>query len=95
MRAAFNSLRGDRYFVQVPGMFHANLTDVPYWSPLFSWFGVTGPIDGQRAHRIVNAYSLGFFDRHLEGQPGVLLNGPTEQYPEVRFETHRPLRQIN
>ena len=90
MRAAFDSLRGDGYFVQVPGMFHVNLTDVPYWSPLFSRLGVTGPINGQRAHNIVNAYSLAFFDRHLLGQPGVLLNRPTEKFPEVLFETRRP-----
>ncbi len=90
MRAAFESLHGDGYFVQVPGMFHVNLTDVPYWSTLFSLLGVTGPIDRQRAHSIVNAYSAAFFDRHLLGQPGVLLNGPTEQYPEVLLETRRP-----
>lgn len=89
MRAAFNSLRGDGYFVQVPGMFHLNLTDIPYWSPLFPWLGVTGPLDGQRAHSIVNAYSLAFFDRHLRGRPEALLDGPTSQYPEVLFETRR------
>lgn len=90
MRATFENLRGDGYFVQIPGMFHVNLTDIPYWSPLLPWLGITGPIDGQRAHAIINAYSLAFFDRHLKGQSGVLLNGPTEQYPEVLFETRRP-----
>jgi predicted dienelactone hydrolase len=90
MRTTFENQRGDGYFVRVPGMFHVNLTDVPYWSPLFSRLGVTGPIDRQRAHSIVNAYSLAFFDRHLKGQPKVLLHGPTEQYPEVLFETHQP-----
>jgi hypothetical protein len=90
MRTTFENLRGDGYFVRVPGMFHVNLTDVPYWSPLLSRLGVTGPIDRQRAYSIVNAYSLAFFDRHLKGQPRVLLKGPTEQYPEVLFETCQP-----
>jgi predicted dienelactone hydrolase len=90
MRAAFESLRGDAYLVRVPGMFHANLTDIPYWSPLFRWFGVTGPLDGSRAHDIINAYSLAFFDRHLLGRPEALLDGPASQYPEVLFETHQP-----
>lgn len=90
MRAAFESLRGDGYFVQVPGMFHVNLTDIPNWSPLLSWLGITGPINGRRAHDIINVYSVAFFDRHLLGQPGVLLDGPTEQYPEVLLETRRP-----
>ena len=90
MRAAFQSLRGSGYFVRIPGVFHANLTDAPYWSPLFQRLGVTGPIDEQRAHDIVNAYSLAFFDRHLRGSPASLLDGPPAAYPEVLFETHRP-----
>ena len=91
MRAVFEkSLAGAGYFVQVPGMFHVNLTDVPYWSPFFSWLGVTGPMDAQRAHSIINAYSLAFFDRHLMGRPAALLDGAAEQYPDVRFEARRP-----
>jgi len=90
MRAAFDSLHGYGYLLQVSGMFHANLTDAPYWSPIFAWLGVTGPIDGRRAHSIVNAYSLAFFNRHLKGQAGVPLDGPVEPYPEVRLETRRP-----
>lgn len=90
MRAVFENLPGDGYFVRVTGLFHINLTDIPCWSPLWSWLGVTGPIDGQRAHRIINAYSLAFFNRHLKVRPAALLNGPTEQYPEVLLETRRP-----
>ena len=93
MRAAFESLRGGCYFVQVPGMFHANLTDLPYWSPLFPWLGVTGPLDRARAHDIVNAYSLAFFERHLKDRPQALLDGPTPRYPEVLFENRRKILQ--
>ncbi len=89
MRAGFQSLRGDGYFVRVPGMFHANLTDFPHWSPLFSWLGVTGPLDGPLAHDIINAYSLAFFDRHLKGEAEALLDGPASRYPQVLFETRR------
>jgi predicted dienelactone hydrolase len=90
MRAAFESLRGDGYFVQVPGMFHVNLTDIPNWSPLFPRLGVTGPIDGQRAHDVISMYSVAFFDRHLIGSPAALLDGPASKYPEVLFETRQP-----
>jgi heat shock protein HslJ len=90
MRAVYESLPGEGYFVNVPGMFHANLTDVPDWSPLTSRLGITGPIDGQRVHRIINAYSLAFFDRHLKGYSTALLDSPGEQYSEVLFETRRP-----
>ncbi len=74
MRAAFDRSRSARYFVQVPGMFHADLTDVPLFSPLTSQLGITGPIGGRRAHMIVNAYSLAFFDRHLRGRPAPSLD---------------------
>lgn len=90
MRTVFASLPGDGYFVRVRGMFHLDLTDFPLLSPLASRVGLSGPIGAQRAHDIINAYSLAFFDRHLKGRPAALLDGPAEQYPEVLFETRRP-----
>ncbi|MEA2828034.1 MAG: hypothetical protein QOG43_2473 [Actinomycetota bacterium] len=90
MRAAFESLHGDGYFVQIPGMFHANLTDLPYWSPLFPQLGVTGPIKEKRAHSIVNAYSVTFFDRYLKGSPAAVLDGVAAKYPDIIVEKHQP-----
>ena len=90
MGTAFKNVRGAGYFVQVPGMFHVNLTDVPYWSPLLPWLGVTGPINARRAHDIINAYSLAFFNRHLLGRTQALLEGPATQYPEVIFDARQP-----
>lgn len=89
-RAVFESLPGDGYFVEVPGMFHSNYTDLPSWSPLWRLLGVAGPIEVQRANNIINAYSLAFFDRHLKGQPVTRFDGLRKQYPEVHFETRRP-----
>jgi predicted dienelactone hydrolase len=89
-RAVFESLPGDGYYVEVPGMFHINYIDMPSWSPLWRLLGVAGPIDAQRANSIINAYSLAFFDRHLKSQPATRFDGPTKQYPEVHFETRRP-----
>ena len=89
MRTVFENLRGAGYFVQVPGMFHVNLTDIPYWSPLLPWLGVTGPINARRAHDIINAYSLAFFNRHLLGSAQALLDGPATQYPEVVLDARQ------
>ncbi len=66
LRSVFNESRsGDGYYVQIPGMFHINFTDAPYWSPLEQQLGLIGPIDTQRGFDIVNAYSLAFFDGSL------------------------------
>ena len=90
MRAAYDGLAGAGYFVRVAGAFHSNFTDIPNWTPLALLLGLTGPIGEQRAHDIVNAYSLAFFDRHLLGRPAKLLDGPAAQYPDVLFESRRP-----
>ena len=90
MRAVYDSLPGDGYFVQIPGMFHIDLTDLTYVSPLFPTIGFSGPIGVQRAHDIINAYTLAFFDKQLKGTTTPLLNGPAKQFPEVTFETRRP-----
>jgi len=89
MHAVYESLRGDGYFVRVPGTFHSNFMDIPKWTPLASWLGLAGPIDGKRAHEIINAYSLAFFELHLLGRPAKLLEGSSERYPEVLFESRR------
>lgn len=89
MRAVFEGLPGDGYLVLVPGMFHADFSDAPLFSPLTSRLGVSGTLRAQRARDIVNDFSLAFFDRHLKGRPAALLDNPAERYPEVMFETGR------
>ena len=53
-------------------------------------YALAGPLDGQRVHAIINAYSVAFFDQHLRGRPAKLLAGPGAPYPEVLFESRRP-----
>lgn len=89
MRAVFDGLPGDGYYVQVPGMFHVDMNDVPMVSPLAQRFGLSGPAGVDRAHSIINAYAVAFFNRHLKGRPASLLDGPATQYPEVRIEARR------
>jgi hypothetical protein len=90
MRAAYEGLSGAGYFVRVPGMFHSNFTDISIWTPISSLLGFAGPIDPQRAHAIVNAYTLAFFERHLSGHKVELLDGPSMQYPDADFEARLP-----
>ncbi len=91
MRSVYENLPGAGYFVQVPGMFHIDLTDLTYLSPIFPNIGFSGPIGSQRAHEIINAYSVAFFDKHLKSSSATLLDRPAEQqYTEVRFEARQP-----
>jgi predicted dienelactone hydrolase len=88
MQAVFNTEpRGNGYYVSIPGMFHVNFTDGPYFTPLGSLLNppLGGPINAQRGFDIINAYSLAFFDRYVEGHLAALLDGPSKQYPEVLF----------
>jgi predicted dienelactone hydrolase len=88
IQAVFDEPGKERYLVKIHGLFHYNATDLPLWSPLTPVIGMAGPIDISRAHRIINAYTLAFFDRHLGGQPAPLLDSPSPDYPEVEFSVH-------
>ncbi len=92
MRGLFARARANAYFVSIRGLFHANLTDAPLYSPLTSRLGITGPINSQRAHAIVNAYSLAFFDLHLRRKRASLLEHSAERFLEVTVETRGPQR---
>lgn len=86
MRAVYQSIPVGGYLVRVPGMFHLNFTDAPYFSPLAPLLGLSGPFDAKRGFAIINAYSIAFFNQELKNQPSVLLNGSSKQYPEVLFK---------
>lgn len=89
VRQAFAALERNGYLVLIPGMFHPNFSDFPYFvrTPLDRWLGLDGPIHARRGHAIVNAYALAFFDRHLRGAIATpLLARRSAQYPEVIFE---------
>lgn len=47
---------------------------------------VTGTLDPVRAIDISRAYTSAFFDKHLKGIDQDLLDGPSEDFPEVTFE---------
>ncbi|HSQ16207.1 MAG TPA: hypothetical protein VLM83_00785, partial [Anaerolineales bacterium] len=68
------------YRVYIRGSEHSSYTEVGYWSPLarhaaaYLPFGL-GEVQPERMSEIVNAYLVAFFDRHLKGEEGGLLDG--------------------
>jgi hypothetical protein len=65
--------------------YHINFTDFNLVSPLFKFplFGALGSIDTRQMERIMNAYTLAFFDQILKDIPSPLLQGNSTDYPEV------------
>ena len=87
-------LTGWRLNVQADGAIHSSYCDVQWLLPqlakavgmsdeeLAGWIGT---LDPARAVRIQQAYPLAFFDLHLRGRRGHLLDGPSPAFPEVKF----------
>lgn len=46
---------------------------------------MVGTIDGPRANDIIAAYTVAFFNTHLLNEPSPLLEGDSDDYPEVEF----------
>jgi dienelactone hydrolase len=69
------------YWMTIQGIRHLEFSDVPFFSVLRR-----GSADPARIARIISKYALAFFNRHLRDKEQPLLDGPTSDMPEVRFE---------
>nr|WP_197253813.1 hypothetical protein [Paenibacillus dendritiformis] len=69
----------------IEGAAHYNFTDFPLFSGLLRYIGMAGDIKGERGADIIHRYVLDFFNKHLKGNGGKLLQGPSSEYPEVKF----------
>jgi dienelactone hydrolase len=93
MSGFWNKLRGERHFLSITGTTHASYTDVKSLIHQLAAMKVipevltqtVGTISAERAAAAERAYVAAFFDRHLRGGDGSLLNGPSKEYPDVRF----------
>jgi len=86
-RGVFEKAGGPAYLVTVKGTEHYNFSDLTLVSPLLAAMNYSGPINGQQMIKIMNAYTLAFFEKSLRGQPEPLLNGIMAEYPEVMIES--------
>jgi len=50
-------------------------------------------LEPKRAHEIITAYTLAFFDKYLRGQDSDLLSAPSDRYPEVTFKKGKGRKQ--
>ncbi|MFC9590893.1 alpha/beta hydrolase family protein [Streptomyces sp. NPDC056944] len=92
--AFWSHLRGWRRNIEAQGAAHISYGDnealFPQVAKLLGWSGqqlqkVIGTLDPDQAVRIQQAYPLAFFDEHLRGRRGHLLDGPSPAFPAVMF----------
>ena len=76
------------YWVVIAGSRHGSYSDAPFLPAgaeiLRSLVG-GATIEPERMWRVTSDLLLAFFDAHLNGNPAPLLDGPSPDYPEVRF----------
>jgi predicted dienelactone hydrolase len=85
MRRALNAAEDAVYGITIRGATHLNFTDLSLYSPVFRFTRHFGPIDGRRMVRILNEYTVAFFDGHLKGESSPLLDGCNPGAPCVEI----------
>ena len=98
----FDQAKGPAYRVTLADTTHQNFGDMTLQFPFLGWIsipqwmgatvGTTGPLIGdlepRRATLLENTYIHGFFRRYLQGLEAPMLDGPSENYPEITLEHH-------
>jgi len=80
-RSFLDRSTNDRYEITIAKTQHGHFSDFLLFFPPRS-----DELNARRAHEIIVAYTLAFFDKYLRGQDSVLLSGPSDKYPEVTFQ---------
>jgi dienelactone hydrolase len=79
--------RNGGYNLSIRKSKHLNFSDTALFSPLHRLTGA-GAINARRGLKIVDAYTLAFFEKYLGSTASPLLDGPSPDYPEVTLEKY-------
>ena len=71
---------GDWYDVQIAKTNHGSFSDLMLFFP-----SAPDQIDPRKAHEIIDAYTLAFFDQYLRGKSSDLLAATPSPFPEVTY----------
>ena len=91
----YENSNADLYSVHVNRSTHLNFTDLSLAIPGFKWISaqgisVLGRVGAGEMEHLMNAYTLAFFEKYLQGKPAPLLDGPAPagEFPDVVFTAH-------
>jgi dienelactone hydrolase len=70
----------ERYEITIAKTQHGHFSDF-----MLAIAPAPGELEARRAHAIINAYTLAFFDKYLRGLSSELLKVSAAEYPEVTF----------
>jgi len=73
------------YWISISGTAHYNFTDLPLFSPIIRFTGLSGSIDEQRSHLAINKCILEFFNNSLKNTDGNSFRKIFDAFPELRL----------
>ena len=77
---------GDSYQYYIEQTDHYDFTDMPAFSPLAPYLGLKGSLNGKQVFKIINTYTLAFFDHYFKNQPSPLLGQLSAEFPEMIYQ---------
>lgn len=80
----FTQFSGPTYLVASDQLIHFSFSDVLFWPNNLELPDEI--VDAERGTQIINAYLIAFFDQYLKGEDQELLQGPSDDFPEVTVE---------
>lgn len=86
---AYNNANSSAYSLCIKDSGHLNFTDLPRISPFLAKKLGVGTIDSFQCIKIVNDYTLAFFDKHIKGEGNSLIEG-NEASEQVEFSKRIP-----
>jgi dienelactone hydrolase len=84
--------RNGGYDLTIKKASHLNYCDTAQFSPFRRLTGA-GKINAHRCMRIVNDYTLAFFEKYLKNSPATLLDSPSSENPEVVMKKYNKSKQ--
>ncbi len=82
----YSQVAQSRGVFTILGSDHYDFLDPTLLPPAVGLMDLKGPISTTRMTKIIDAYSLAFFDLTLKGKATSLFDGPIQEFPEVRLD---------